>query len=67
MQHIIVVSVADLLSFQVLDHEISSWQCMRGVSFESLYELRYVGKGHTQRASVEENILIPITPPKAKQ
>ena len=21
------------LSFQVLDHEISSWQCMRGVDF----------------------------------
>ena len=24
-------------------------------------------EGHAQRASVEENISIPITPPKAKQ
>ena len=26
-----------------------------------------IEEGHAQRASVEENILIPITPPKAKQ
>ena len=36
MRHITVVSFANLLSFEVLDHEISSWQCMKGVSFESL-------------------------------
>ena len=61
MRHITVVLVADLLSFQVLDQEISSWQCMRSVSFESLlprattdeFRLRYVGKGDAQRASVE--------------